>query len=135
MAYSQWVVVKIVSENMTLKVQNAKLDYGKFYKKDNKDHTISIADINKITIASGKIDYVCSCGRSGSSTGTEGRFELFEGDTKIGEFGWDCPYWKKTNHFNWTQVEATKKTYSTNMEGGNKDSGAIGNITITCVKI
>ena len=135
MAYSQWIVVKIASENMTLKVQKAQLDWGKFYKKDDKDDEISTENINKITIASGKTDYVCSCGRSGSATGTEGSFQLYDGDTKIGEFSWDCPYWSKTNSFKWTQEEATKKTYSTNMEGGNKDSGAIGNVSITCVKI
>lgn len=135
MAYSQWIDVKIVSENMTMNVKEAKLDWGKFYKQGDKDKEISTADINKIAVESGKDARICSCGRSGSATGTEGSFELYDGEIKIGKFYWDCPWWKKDNSFSWTQEESTKSSYSTNMEGGNTDSGAIGNVTITCIKI
>jgi hypothetical protein len=135
MAYSQWIEVKIVSENMTLHVKNASLSWGKFYEAGDKDKEISTDDINKITVESGKTAFICSCGRSGSSTGTEGSFELYDGETKIGKFDWDCPYNKKTNSFNWNADKDNEKFYFTNREGGNKDSGAIGNVTITCIKL
>ncbi|MFH7015703.1 aegerolysin family protein [Flavobacterium sp. FlaQc-47] len=135
MAYSQWIEVKIVSENMTLSVKNASLSWGKFYEAGDKDKEISTDDINKITVASGKTALICSCGRSGSATGTEGSFDLYNGDTKIGKFYWDCPFNKKTNSFNWTIEKDIEKHYNTDREGGNKDSGAIGNVIITCIKL
>ncbi|WP_264537520.1 aegerolysin family protein [Flavobacterium sp. N1736] len=135
MAYAQWIEVKLVSENMTLKVQNASLSWGKFYESGNKDKEISSDEINKITVASGKTASVNSCGRSDASSGTEGSFDLYDGDTKIGRFNWDCPWGKKDNNFGWTQVEATKTAYSTSRDGGNTSSGAIGNVTITCIKL
>ncbi|WP_281233264.1 aegerolysin family protein [Flavobacterium gelatinilyticum] len=134
MAYAQWIEVKIVSENMTLKVQNAKLSWGKFYEYGNKDKELSTSEINNITVDSGTSTRICSCGRSDASSGTEGSFDLYDGDTKIGSFNWDCPWGKKKNSFNWSQ-SASKDSYSTDREGGNTDSGAIGNVTITCVKI
>lgn len=133
MAYAQWIEVKIVSENMTLKVKNANLNWGKFYEYGNKDKEISKDDINKIEVASGKSAWICSCGRSDASSGTEGSFELYDGDTKIGKFNWDCPWGKKSNTFDWNQ-DASKDIYFTEREGGNKDSGAIGTVTITCIK-
>ncbi|HSI78693.1 MAG TPA: aegerolysin family protein [Lunatimonas sp.] len=134
MAYAQWIEVKIVSENMTLKVQNAKLDWGKFYKNGDKGKEISSGDINKITVGSGKSTTVCSCGRSNATSGTVGSFELYNGETKIGKFNWSCPWGKKSNSLSWNQ-EASKESYYTNREGGNTDSGAIGNVTITCIKL
>ncbi|MGH1517887.1 aegerolysin family protein [Chryseobacterium sp. JK1] len=134
MAYAQWIEVKIVSENMTLTVKNASLSWGKFYEQGNKDKEISTADINKITVESGKNASICSCGRSDASSGTEGSFELYNGDTKIGKFNWDCPWGKKDNSFNWNQ-DASKDSYFSSREGGNTNSGAIGNVTITCIKL
>lgn len=134
MAYAQWIEVKVVSENMTLNVKNASLNWGKFFEQGNKDKEISTDDINKISIESGKSAWICSCGRSDASSGTEGSFDLYNGSTKIGHFKWDCPWGKKSNSFNWTQ-EASKDLYSTDREGGNTDAGAIGNVTITCIKL
>ena len=117
-----------------LKCKNSNLSWGKFYKYGNKDEEISTDDINKITVASGKSAWICSCGRSDSSSGTEGSFELYDGDTKVGKFNWDCPWGKKSNSFNWNQ-DGSKDSYNTSIEGGNKDSGAIGTVTITCIKL
>ncbi|WP_295230648.1 aegerolysin family protein [uncultured Chryseobacterium sp.] len=134
MAYAQWIEVKIVSENMTLQVKNATLQWGKFYEEGDKDKEISTDDINKITVDSGKSKSICSCGRSDASSGTQGSFELYNGDTKIGKFVWECPWGKKDNSFSWTQ-DASDKSYYSNREGGNKNSGAIGNVTISCIKL
>lgn len=135
MAYAQWIEVKVASENMTLKVKNASLDWGKFYESGNKDKEISKDDINKIEVASGKSAMICSCGRSDASSGTVGSFDLYDGDTKIGKFNWNCPWGKKDNTFEWKQEDATKSAYNTSREGGNTSSGAIGNVTITCIKL
>lgn len=134
MGYAQWIEVKIVSENTTLEIKSASLDWGKFYEYGDKNKEISTENINKITIDSGKIARICACGRDGAAAGTEGKFELYDGKTKIGEFKWDCPYNKKSNTFSWSQAEKTP-SYRTDREGGNTDSGAIGNVTLTCIKI
>lgn len=134
MAYAQWIEIKVVSENMTLEVKNASLSWGKFYKYGDKDDEISSGDINKLKISSGTSIWICSCGRSGASSGTEGSFDLYDEDKKIGKFNWECPWGKKDNSFSWSQVEDTKASYTTSREGGNTGSGAIGNVTITCIK-
>lgn len=133
MAYAQWIEIKIVSEGMTLKVKNAGLSWGKFYKQGDKNDEISTDNINKIEVGSGKSAWICSCGRSDASSGTEGQFDLYDGDTKVGNFKWNCPWGKKSNTFSWSQ-DASKDSYYTDQEGGNKDSGAIGTVTITCMK-
>ncbi|WP_281233933.1 aegerolysin family protein [Flavobacterium gelatinilyticum] len=134
MGYAQWIEIKIVSENMTVQVKNTKRDYGKFYEYGDKNKELSIAAINSIKIESGTSKRICACGRSGAATGTEGSFELYDGDTKIGKFYWDCPFWKSSNEISWTQ-SASETSYKTDKEGGNKSSGAIGNVTITCIKL
>ena len=133
-AHAQWIEVKIVSENMTLQVKNASLDWGKFYEKGDKGKEISADKVNKITVESGKEESICSCGKSSTATGTEGRFDLYDGETKIGKFYWDCPWWSKKNTFTWTPEEDIQDDYYTTCQGGHADSGAIGEVTIICIR-
>ncbi|MDX6914309.1 aegerolysin family protein [Pectobacterium carotovorum] len=133
MAYAQWVEIRIYSENMTLTVKNVVQSWGKFYKKGNKDDEISKDKIEGL-----KIDYdsnvtICSCGRSNSWSGTEGSFELYDGSVLVGKYYWDCPWGSKDNKSEWTKGDS--KNYETSIEGGNLDSGAIGNVYLTCIKI
>jgi hypothetical protein len=132
MAYAQWIEVKIRATSFTISVKNANLPWGKFYRLGNKDQEISTDDINKITITSGNSATICSCGRADASAGTEGSFDLYDGDTKVGTYRWDCPWGSKTNSFGWDTVDDDK--YTTEATGGNTDSGSIGNVTIKCVK-
>lgn len=133
MAYAQWVSITIKSKGTTLSVKNAEHPWGKFYQCPNKDKEVSEGDINQITITSGSSAEICACGRSDSASGTEGRFDLYDGDTKVGTYYWDCPWGSKVNTSIWTP--SADDNYVTQVTGGNLDSGALGNVTIKCVKI
>lgn len=133
MAYAQWIEVTVYSESMKLQVKSAILPWGKFHKKGHKGTEISKADINKIQIPSGSSATICSCGRSNAASGTQGSFKLYDGSTLVGVFSWNCPWGSKSNSYKWKPED--NSNYQNSSEGGNKDSGAIGNISITCIKI
>lgn len=132
MAYAQWVSIKIIAHGTTLRIKNAKLRWGKFHQTGNKEVEISPDDINKITIEPKRETFINSCGRSDSGSGTEGDFDIFDGDTKVGHYHWDCPWTQKKNTSTWTPDSS--EGYLTQVAGANLDSGALGNITIECVK-
>jgi hypothetical protein len=133
MAYAQWVTITITSRGTTLSIRNATLKYGKFHQTGNKDAEISADDINKITIKSNSKAVINSCGREHSPSGTEGSFEIFDGEVKVGEYYWDCPWGSKKNTSIFTP--SGSEDYVTQVTGGNLDSGALGNISIKCVKL
>jgi len=133
MAHAQWVSITITSEGTTFSIRNAELIQGKFHETGNKDQEISSFEIDNITIESDQSAVINSCGRSESQSGTEGRFDIFDGEVKVGEYYWECPWGSKTNTSTWTPYESDN--YSTEVTGGDLDSGALGNITIKCVKL
>jgi len=134
--YMQWIEVRIVSEGMTITVSNAVVNWGKFFLKGYKGTEISAADIDKIEIVSGEAKYICACGRKDSPSGTTGSFNLFDNKKEtIGHFRWNADYGNYTNSsFKWIPHEGSKKFYHTTCEGGSQGSGALGNVTITCIK-
>ncbi|KAG8673810.1 hypothetical protein FPOAC2_07281 [Fusarium poae] len=133
MAYGQWVYIiiqsKIASGEISLK--NVSLNWGKFYQWDNKDQEISTDDVQKVVIPSNKSAGVASCGRSDASSGTEGSFDLYDGDNKICNIYWDCPWGSKTNTFT---VGSVDDDYMVQATGANLDSGAIGTVTVKVAK-
>ncbi|MFA8301323.1 MAG: aegerolysin family protein [Hyphomicrobiales bacterium] len=132
MAYAQWVEINISPLNFEMTVKNVKLDWGKFYEKGNKDKEINKSEIEGMTVDKGQKKVICACGRSDSPSGTEGSFELYNGDELIGKYYWDCPWGSKTNTSTWT---AKNDKYLTQAELGNLDSGAIGQVTIVSASI
>lgn len=132
MAYAQWINVVVEPINFQASIKNAHLAWGKFYQEGNKDKEISSDEINKITIASDGVGKIYSCGRSDSASGTEGSFDVFDGDTHVGTFYWNCPWGSKSNTFFWTSM--SNRNYITQVEGGNPDSGAIGRVELTIYK-
>ncbi|MGL5699337.1 MAG: aegerolysin family protein, partial [Kluyvera sp.] len=111
------------------------IDCGKFYKQGNKGQELSKNDINNLVInrtTTSDEASICSCGRSDAAMGTEGSFVLYDGAEKIGRFYWDCPWGKKTNKKEFTSAS---DKYIVQTEGGNVDSGALGNITLKIAKI
>jgi hypothetical protein len=97
MAYSQWIKVTIESRNLNIGVQNAYLGWGKFHAEGNKDREISNQEITSIVVHDGESKTISSCGRENASNGTAGRFDLYDGGTKIGTFSWDNPWGGKRN--------------------------------------
>ena len=133
MAYAQWVVITIGATGTTLSIKNAQHAWGKFFNNPNKDAEISPDDINKITITSGNVGVIASCGREHDASGTEGSFDIYDGETHVGNYYWDCPWVLKSNQSTWTP--SLSENYVTQVTGANLDSGALGNVTIRCVKI
>ncbi len=133
MSYAQWVAITVDAANITLSVRNAQIPWGKFYQYSDKDQAVSVDSINQIVIAAGASVVIAACGRSGSASGTEGSFDLYDGETLAGTYYWDCPWSSKSNSSVWTPSD--NKHYVGQLAGGNPDSGALGEVTLQCVKI
>ncbi|RGP64278.1 aegerolysin family [Fusarium sporotrichioides] len=133
MAYAQWVYILIQNKIASgeISIRNVNLNWGKFYQWDNKDNEISVDAVKQIVIASGKTAGVASCGRSDASSGTEGSFDLYDGDTKICNIYWDCPWGSKTNTFT---VGSVDDDYIVQATGANLNSGAIGTVNVKVAK-
>ncbi|RPJ77934.1 MAG: aegerolysin [Alphaproteobacteria bacterium] len=134
MAYAQWVTMTLKPIGFDLTVKNVKLDWGKFYAKDNKDIEIDKSGIEGMVINSGLSAIISACGRSDAASGTEGQFDLYDNGRQIGTYYWDCPWGTKTNKSKWTPVVEDDDAYITQITGANLNSGALGNIIIKSVK-
>ncbi|MDR6761975.1 hypothetical protein J2Y38_002186 [Flavobacterium sp. 2755] len=132
MAYAQWIAIKIVSENMTLTVRNAKLDPGKFHRAGNKDAEIKPSEINGITIKSGEIGWIHSSGRQDSPTGTKGSIDLYHEETLVAVFNWNCPWGIRRNSFD-LRLVASDEIYHKGLKGGNRGFGPIREVTLILV--
>jgi Aegerolysin len=117
--------------NSSLRVKNAKLSYGKFHEKGNKEKDVPASTINNIIISSKGEAVISSCGRSDSPSGTEGSFEIWDGDIKVGLYYWDCPWASKINKSAWT---TDNEAYLGECTGANLYAGALGNVTIRIIK-
>lgn len=140
MAYAQWVSFTIKTVGFSATTDYCGLDWGKWYKWDNKDD--EIGSVNGITLDKGKTynNIISSCGRSDSSSGTEGSFYLCDGskkqgdpDYKICKLSWDCPWGSKTN--TWAASDYDSDQYIVSITGGSSYGGAIGTLTVTVAKI
>lgn len=101
---------------------------GKFFEWSNKDHEISSAEVeSKSAGANGGEVGVASCGRSDASSGTEGSFDVYDGDTHVCHIYWDCPWGSKHNKFEITNIN---DDYGASYDGASLDSGAIGTVTV-----
>lgn len=124
MAYAQWIQIDIKSLNFNGKIDNAKLMWGKFYEKGNKDKELKVSEINGQAINSGETYSVYSCGRSDSASGTEGEFFVYDGNVKIAKLYWDCPWGNKTNTF--LHEKYTGDDYMIEISDYNHYGGALG---------
>ena len=133
MAYAQWVSYTVLAVNINVTIKNAGLSWGKFYKFDNKDHELSPDEVNGqvIEIDTEGLNVVSSCGRSDSASGTQGQFDLYDGETKVVTLSWDCPWGSKKN--TWSQSNQSRN-YVVSVSGGSHDSGAIGVLTAEVIR-
>ena len=131
MAYDQWVTITVVAKNCNLSIKNATLAWGKFHQCGNKDKEIPSSEINTIVIPAGNSATICACGRSDAASGTEGHIDIYDSETRIGNYYWDCPWGSKPYTSTWSP--ASSDGYIAQCTGGNLDLG-LGNITITIAK-
>jgi hypothetical protein len=133
MAYAQWAVFKIKAIGFTMTIKNCVHKCGKFYDGSNKDNEIPVSEIEGRTITPGNPYKFGACGRSDAAVGTEGSFDIYDGNTLVASYHWDCPWGSKTNYSNLDPHD--EDDYVVQVIGANTDSGALGNIAITAVKI
>ncbi|RAQ69264.1 hypothetical protein AFCA_008656 [Aspergillus flavus] len=126
--YNQWIGFNIVNNSGSfIKISNAYLSVGKFYRWDDKDNEISSDSVINTRILPGVQDLSFgSCGRSDAPVGTEGEIS-FEADGKVvAKVVWDCPApagsWNIVKSFS----EADGFGISHNGDGS---TGAIGLVT------
>jgi hypothetical protein len=132
LAESQWTRVTIEAKLCDVSVKNANRSWGKFYECPNSKGTeVSDATINSIRIPQGEKAMICACGRANSSSGTEGTFELYDNNVKIGKYYWESP-WSGSNKATWTSAS---DKYVVQLTGGNFSSGALGDTNLKVVKI
>lgn len=133
MAYAQWVSFNILADNCNLTIDQASHSWGKFYQYDDKDKELSAGQINGtvIEIAQESYNVLSACGRSDSASGTQGSYDLYEGDTKVVTIVWDCPWGSKTN--SWSPV-SQNPNYLVSITGGSREGGAIGILSVEVVK-
>ena len=117
---------------LSLTLSSSPYPRGKFYKWDNKDNEISAGEVAKQTAGPGGNIDIASCGRSDASSGTEGSYNIYDGDTKICRVYWNCPWGSKTNTFT---VSEQNDGYMVQATGQNIDSGALGTVTVKVVKL
>ena len=131
MAYAEWIAVKVVVSKSigTVGIRNATLQWGKFYRYTNKDDEIPTEEVSSMNVQAGSPQWIASCGRENASSGTQGSFDCYDGNTKMGTFSWDDP-WKSgaTNTWSFTPASAD---YAGITSGGNATGTDIGEVTLT----
>jgi hypothetical protein len=144
MAYAQWVTITIYATNYDVTLKNVAHSWGKFYDSaqigvagGNKDKEYEPGAIEGHVIKKNESFSINACGRSDASSGTEGSFELYDGDTQVGTYSWDCPWGSKTNSSTWSPAgpQPPLNHYLTSQTGANLNSGALGTVNIQTTKI
>ena len=86
MAYAQWVAITIYPSNFEVTLRNVAHSWSTFYSDRNKDNEIQPSAIDVVKIDKKGSCAIYTCGRSDSASGTEGSFDLYDGDTKVGTY-------------------------------------------------
>jgi hypothetical protein len=135
MAYAQWATFELVvrSSNLTITVRDVNLMWGKFHQTNDKDEEIPAAEIEGKTVDKNRQYLISTCGRSHAASGTEGRFNLYDGARLVAKIYWDCPWASKTNKF--ILEPQGGEDYMLESSGASLDAGALGNISIKIAKI
>ena len=88
--------------------------------------------MNKTTVMPKADGGIASCGRSDASSGTEGSYDIYDGDSRVCSIYWNCPWGSKTNAFT---VSNIPEDYMVQATGQNLDSGALGTVSIKVAKL
>lgn len=132
MAYAQYAVFTVKAKEFTATLKNFVHEWGKFYDGVDKGNEIEPSALNGTTIAKDSSYTFGACGRDGAASGTTGSFDIYDNDRLLASYHWDCPWGSKTNTSN---LAMHVDNYVVQVIGANTDSGALGSITITAVKI
>ncbi|KHE86327.1 Aegerolysin-domain-containing protein [Neurospora crassa] len=113
-------------------IRNAHLNWGKWFEYPDTGHQLSHAQVEaKSASPNGGSMVVASSGTAWTPTGTEGHLDIYHGDTKVCHVYWDCPWMRRSNSFEISEVD---DNYAVEATGGSINKGPLGSITIEVVK-
>lgn len=133
MAYAQWIAVHIEVSPVLDKIgiRNAYTSWGKFYNYPDKDQEVPPQYVSDIDATTDRPVWIASCGRENASSGTQGSFDCYHENKKIGTFRWDCPWASGTaNRFIFMPAS---DEYNGQIIGGSV-AGAIGELRLRLSK-
>jgi hypothetical protein len=122
-----WLAVNISAEDCELCIKNAYKDWGRFCVCGNPDQEILPEDINKIQITPKKNARICACGTPGTPSGTDGYFDIYDGDIEVVRYSWDCPASRPQNK---SEFYRKSTHHMDSFNPGSISSGPIGEVTI-----
>ncbi|KAH7919333.1 putative Asp-hemolysin precursor [Leucogyrophana mollusca] len=126
-AHDQWVNLMVTNSlGSRIRVRNAHLSWGKFYKNGSKTWEVSPEEVSQFVILPASEHSISSCGRGNSPSGTEGTIDLYDDTTKVATLYWNCP-WGPTNNF---EVRDVNQGYIVTNGRWNETDDALGNIAI-----
>ena len=129
MAYGQWI--QVILENASgkaLKTSGTYIHWGKFYDFPDKDKEVSTKSVNDQSIPGKDTFGFAACGRENSSSGTEGQIDIMEGDKRIFQLYWSCP-WSGSNQLYYRYVAKNWYPFLPSIS----TAGAIGTVTIKII--
>ena len=130
MGYAQFAEIKLVNKSgRTLVLKDLYVHWGKLYQYPEKEKEVGADTVNGKTIPSGESFSFATCGRENSSSGTEGDFNLYDGNDSVMKIYWSCP-WAGNNKFTTYYV---KEGWFPSTTSWSTD-GALGTVTVTIFK-
>lgn len=129
MAYADWIQVILDNKsNKALKTSGAYLQWGKFYDIPDNDKEVPTESVNNQPIPSKDTFQFASCGREHAASGTEGQIDIMDGDKRIFQLYWDCPF----TGSNVLSRKYVAKNWYIDLPSVSP-SGAIGTVTVSII--
>lgn len=104
---------------------------GKFWKGVSKDNEMTAEEVDQIVVAPSSHQYIQSCGRSGSTSVTQGCFDIYNRDATICRVSWNCPWGSKANKFKADLGKDAGTLYHLEVGPWSADAGSIGTVELT----
>ncbi|KAJ5389515.1 Terrelysin [Penicillium cataractarum] len=122
---SQWVSFHIRDhlKDGEITVQNTVIEGGEFHSPTDRRKSLHEDEIDYMTIESDGIGEICARGRRGS----EGRLDLFHGDTKICELHWEN---RGGEFHNLVEVLDDNSKYRIEHGGWSPQAGPLGHVFV-----
>lgn len=114
-----------------IQVTNFKLPWGKLCQGDDQDKEIRPPFKDVSISPKTEHQFFCS-GRESAAAGTEGSFDIHDGDALVGSYYFDCPY-TGSNKQQWTQGQAGYVVQIKPLVPN--ASGAMGLVTLSVYKV
>ncbi|KAE8356317.1 aegerolysin type hemolysin [Aspergillus coremiiformis] len=118
---SQWVWFHIRDhlQDGEVTVRHTVIEGGEFHNPDDRKKSLTEDEIDEIIIPADGIGEICASGRRGS----EGRLDLFHGDSKICELHWDN---REGKMMNLVEMLDSSDKYRVEHGGWSPEAGPLG---------